>query len=96
MEATSLPQSVNASIKFCYHNFPYRVFYGPNPDPFSFISSFYQCNDEYSKKIDHKSVDGVLGIRTLDRRMVGGDKSPNSIKSLGRRFVGNQKLLIAD
>ena len=49
--------------------------YGPNPASFCFFSSFYQNNDKYCKKIYYQSVDGVLGIRTRDRRMVGGNKS---------------------
>ena len=39
------------------------------------FSFFSQCNDKYSPMFDFKSKDGVLGIRTRDRRMVGTDES---------------------
>ena len=40
---------------------------GKNPASFYLIYSFSQHNE----KLTIKSVDGVLGIRTLDRRVVG-------------------------
>ena len=42
---------------------------------FLFIFAFSKYNDKYRTKFEHKRIDGVLGIRTWDRRMVGADKS---------------------
>ena len=49
--------------------------YGSNKASFCLFSYFSQCNDKYSPMFDFKSKDGVLGIRTRDRRMVGTDES---------------------
>ena len=35
------------------------------------FSSFSQYNDKYNTKVVYKSIDGALGVRTRDRRMVG-------------------------
>ena len=40
-----------------------------------FISVLSQYNDKYSKKIDYKCVDGVLGIRTRDCWMIDAGES---------------------
>ena len=45
------------------------------PGLFYLFSSFSKYNDKYSTKFDNNSVDGVLGIRTQDRRMVGAHRS---------------------
>ena len=38
---------------------------------FCLFSSFSHCNDNYRQTINEKSIDGVLGIRTWDHKMVG-------------------------
>ena len=48
---------------------------GPNPASFCLFPSFSQHNDKYSTKFDYKSVDGLLEIRTLDRRTLDADES---------------------
>ena len=49
---------------------------GQTPPLFVLFSSFSRNNDNHSTKFDYgKSVDGVLGIRTQDRTMVGADDS---------------------
>ena len=48
---------------------------GQSSASFILFSSFSQHCDKYSTKFDYKSIDGVLGIRTQDRRIVGGPHS---------------------
>ena len=52
---------------------------GPNPASFCLFSVF--SNDKYSTNltINHKSVDGVHGIRTWGGRMVGTDESTQNL-----------------
>ena len=40
-----------------------------------YFRPFSQNNDKCSTKLDYKSVDGVLGIRTQGRWMVGAEES---------------------
>ena len=40
-----------------------------------YFRHFCQNIDKYRKENDNKSVDGVQGIQTRDRRIVGADKS---------------------
>ena len=47
---------------------------------FVFVLFLLQC--KYRTKFDYKSVDGVLGIQTLDCRMVGADESTHTAKFL--------------
>ena len=48
---------------------------GQSSASFILFSSFSQHCDKYSTKFDYQSIDGVLGIRTRDRRMVVADES---------------------
>ena len=43
--------------------------------PLFYLCPFSQYNEKYSTKCDYQSLDGVLGIRTRDRRMIGVDES---------------------
>ena len=45
---------------------------GPIPASFCFIFVLFSLQFQYKLK---KSIDGVLGIRTQGRRMVGSDKT---------------------
>ena len=69
LQADKQPAVIVSTYMFFYKK------YGPNPASFCLFSSFSQYNDKYSTKFDYKSVDGVLGIRTRDRRMVGANES---------------------
>ena len=59
---------------------------GANPVPFLLIfSSFSKNNDKLSTKFDNIngiSTDGMLGIWTRERRMVGADESPEQVYHL--------------
>ena len=73
--------------------------YGSNPASVCLFSSFSQYNDKYSPIIDYKNIDGVLGIWTRDRRMVGEDKStelwrpPTELKLTENKVLWNRPLV---
>ena len=84
---TSLTESlwpIKLEINRCLHpiftgseiNYLLNVFnVGQTRPLFCFIFVFSQNNDKYSTKFDSKSVDGVVGIRTQEHRMVGAVNS---------------------
>ena len=94
LEATTLPteQQPLSQIYVCVcwvlEGF-FFILNGPIPASFVYFRSFLVT---ISIQIE-KSIDGVLGIRTQGRRMVGADKTTELWQPPKRAFIKGTKLL---